>query len=157
MKKLLLVILLALGAYLFWWWWNHRTVESYGQELFYDRVWVDHLPRSQTESFKIMAAVTQQPVGLFQTLTMWKGDFERFRYEPRGDGKLQIVYPQTRERDTVSYRAVACEQRDFDYCLELAGNTRGTQRYFSRKGWEVRAHSLDAVEAEVQALAPAAP
>ena len=51
MKKLLVLLLLILVAYLAWRWWrgsNGAATADRGQSLFYDRVWVDHLPTAQS-------------------------------------------------------------------------------------------------------------
>ena len=67
--------------------------------------------------------------------------WEQFRFEPRGDGQLELLYPQTGERQRVSYRAWKCnERRDFDFCLELTGG-KGAKKYYSQRGWEI--DSLD--------------
>ena len=56
MKKLLFLLLLVLAAYLFWrYWWRGSAEIARGQELFYDRIWVDHLPKNDTDTFQIMA------------------------------------------------------------------------------------------------------
>jgi hypothetical protein len=151
-KKLLFLLLLILAAYLLWWWWHSGRAAGRGQELFYDRLWVDHLPTSETDSFRVFAAVTEQPLGVFQSASVWKGEYELFRHEPRGDGLMVILYPQSRQKEQVSYRATRCQEHSFDFCLELGGASRGARRYFSQKGWEIGARSLAAVEAQVAAL-----
>jgi hypothetical protein len=114
---------------------------------------VDHLPESETDSFQIFAAVTEQPVGIFQATSMWKGSWELFRHESHGDGKMDLVYPQSKERERLSYRAAKCSQKGFDFCLEVAGASRGVARYFSQKGWELRgARTAPALEEKARAL-----
>jgi hypothetical protein len=152
-KKLLFLLLLLLVAYLLWlWWWRSAHAVGRGQELVYDRLWVDHLPTGETDAFKVFAAVTEQPLGLFQSASVWTGEYELFRYEPRGDGLMIILYPQSRQKEQVSYRATRCQERSFDFCLEVSGASRGARRYYSQKGWEIGARSLAAVEARVAAL-----
>lgn len=100
MKKLLFLLFVILAAYLFWRWWRADELPAArGQELFYDRLWVDHMPKNETDTFQIFVAVTEQPVGVFQSASQWKGAYEMFRYEARGDGKLELVFPQTRSRE----------------------------------------------------------
>ncbi len=68
MKKLVWIVLLVVVAYLAWRWWrgsSELATADRGQSLFYDRVWVDHLPSSQTDPFDTFAAVTEQPIGVF--------------------------------------------------------------------------------------------
>jgi hypothetical protein len=138
MKKLLFVLLLILAAYLLWrYWWRADTEVSRGQELFYDRIWVDHMPRSETDTFQIMAAVTEQPIGIFQETSRWKGSFELFTYKGHGDGQMEIVYPQTKSKEKVRYRAWKCSENHFDFCLQLDGASRGIKKYYSREGMEI--------------------
>jgi hypothetical protein len=158
-KKLLFVILLILAAYLFYRWWNSNsstTDGGRGEALLYDRVWIDHMPKTETETFQIFLAINDQRLGLFQQSSTWKGAWEVFKYEPSADGRLTITFPQTRETERAGYRAVKCNERGFDYCLELQGNSRGTRRYFSRKGWEIDgAKTPEALRERVAHLLPA--
>ena len=140
MKKILFLLLLVLAAYLIWRWWkggDQSAALDRGQELVYDRLWIDRMPERETDTAQLFAAITEQPVGLFQSSSMWKGDWELFRYENQGDGKIVIRYPQSSQSERVSYRAGRCSERGFDYCLELVGSSHGARRYYSRKGWEV--------------------
>lgn len=156
MKKLLWVLILILVAYLAWRWWRGGEAASAdrGQSLVFDRVWVDHLPKSETDSLQLFAAITEQPVGIFDQRSAWKGEWELFRYEPRGDGQLELVYPQSKSKARVSYRAWKCnEKKEFDYCLEMSGG-RG-KKYYSQRGWEIG--SLGAARALEGRLLSAAP
>jgi hypothetical protein len=148
MKKLLFILLLVLAAWLLWRWWtsDEALTADRGEKLFYNRVWVDHLPKTETDTVSVFAAVTEEPIGIFQAMSTWKGQFELFRYEPAGDGKMVLMYPQTKEKERVGYRARPCSEKGFDYCLEMQGASRGTQRYFSQRGWEIgRAAALQTV------------
>jgi hypothetical protein len=153
-KALLWILLILLAAYLFWRWWNSslQTADR-GEKLFYDRVWLDKLPRAETDTVAAFIAVREEPIGLFQSASAWKGDYELFRYEPQGDGRVVLLYPQTRDKERVGYRAVACSERGFDFCLELQGASRGVRRYYSQKGWEIGAsedarHAVERVESQ---------
>lgn len=141
MKKLFWILLLVLVAYLAWRWWRgsgDAGTADRGEQLFYDRVWVDHLPKSQTDAFDVFAAITEQPVGVFDHRSQWKGEWELFRYEPRGDGQLETVFPGSKnQKARLSYRAWKCnEKKEFDYCLEVTGG-KGPKKYFSQRGWEI--------------------
>ena len=138
MKKLLLLIVVIIVAYVAWRWWRGNAVATAdrGQQLFYDRVWIDHIPTSQTDNVQLLAVVTEEPMGIFQKGSQWKGEYELFRHEPRGDGQLELYFPQSRDKQRVSYRAWKCNEAKFDYCLELTGG-RGARKYFSQRGWEV--------------------
>ena len=100
----------------------------------------------------MFVAITDEPIGIFQTTSMWKGHFEMFRYAARGN-ELRILYPQDNERERVTVKATRCGEGGFDYCLELAGATRGVPRYYSRKGWEIDgAARPEQLRARVEAL-----
>jgi hypothetical protein len=122
-----------------WRWWQRRdgATADRGQTLVFDRLWVDHLPTSQIEMVQSFVAVTQESVGGFVKASQWKGEYELFRYEPRGDGQLELRFPQSREQQRVSYRAWKCNEPQFDFCLEMSGG-KGARKYFSQRGWEVR-------------------
>ena len=102
----------------------------------FDRIWIDRLPGKPEDTGHAFVAVTKQPMGVFQSASQYKGSFEIFSYKASGD-ELQIVYPQTDEKEKVTVRAWKCKERDMDYCLELSGSTRGVKRYRSRRGWEI--------------------
>ena len=101
-----------------------------------NRLWLDHLPKNAKDTVNVFVAVTEQPLGVFQAASQWKGSFEIFTHEASG-GELRLVFPQTGEKEKVKARAWKCKERDMDYCLELAGSSRGVKRYHSRTGWEI--------------------
>ena len=112
------------------------TAATDGAQLVLDRIWIDHLPRNDRDTIQIFVAISEEPFGVFQAASKWKGQFEAFRHEGRGN-ELRVVYPQSNERETVKHKARACSEHQMDYCLELDGGTRGVKRYYSRKGWEI--------------------
>lgn len=118
-----------------------------------DRVWIDHIPRSETEKMNVFVALSQRsrqpPIGIFEQVSMWEGHFEAFRYEQHGE-EWRIVLPQTGDKETLTIKGSECNESGMDYCLEVTGASRGPTRYYSRRGWEVR--SLDAVEATVNKM-----
>jgi hypothetical protein len=132
MKKLAVLLLLLVGALGVAW-----RARDRGQSIMFDRVWVDRLPKSETDAIQIFAAVRSEAVGLFDARSAWKGQWELFRWEARGDGQLELLYPQSASKQRASYRAWKCnEQRDFDFCLELSGG-KGAKKYYSQRGWEI--------------------
>lgn len=114
-----------------------------------DRLWIDHIPRNDRDTVQIFVAITDEPMGIFQATSQWKGEFELFRYEQHGD-ELRILFPQTGTRDRVRAKATECNKNGMDYCLELEGSSRGVKRYYSREGWEIGSlRDLDAVKAKL--------
>jgi hypothetical protein len=154
MKKLLLLLLLIIVAYLAWRWWrgHESAITDRGQTLIFNRVWIDHVPKSETESVQSFAVLTREPLGIFDKRSHWKGEYELFRHEPRGDGQLELLYPQSRDKQRVSYRAWQCNTPGFDFCLELSGG-KGARKYYSQRGWEV--DSLAAAQRLESRLLPA--
>jgi len=106
----------------------HTTVEVS------DRVWIDHLPRNDRDTINVFALLTQQPVGVFQATSAWKGGFEAFRYEKQGN-EIRAVFPQSGDREKITVTECPCDQRGMDYCLEVSGSSRGVKKYYSRKEW----------------------
>ena len=134
-KPLVIVGVLAVAALALKLWSGAASEPS----LVFNRIWLDHLPRSEKDTVNVFAALTRrESLGLFQTATRWRGSYELFRHESIG-GELRIVFPQTGEKETVRARAWNCKEREMDYCLELTGSSRGVRRYQSRKGWELGA------------------
>lgn len=111
------------------------------------RVWVDHLPTRDTEHFEAFIALDDPSMGAFQRTSSYEGSFEVFKYEPRGEGKLQMLFPQSKSKHDVKYAASTCDKSGFDYCLSMSGAPRGAPEYVSKKGWEIEGKSLGEVEA----------
>jgi hypothetical protein len=145
MKKLMVVAVLFGLAYGGW-----RVSRGPGDEarLFYGRVWIDHRPASPTEKFQVFGTGKKNPFGWFADRSAWKGEWEMFRYEPRGKGQIEIFLPHSQKKQILSYRAWACEEGQFDYCLELSGPA-GPRTYYSRKGWERQGFDEAAFQAEL--------
>ena len=101
----------------------------------------------------MFAALTEQPIGVFQSASQFKGDYELFTYQVSGD-VLRLVYPQTDDKEKVKARAWACREDGMDYCLELKGASRGVRRYRSKRGWEIGGLSrVDQIAERVAAIA----
>ena len=110
---------------------------SSDQKLLVGRIWIDHLPQRDTEHFEVFVAVEEGSVGVFQRASAYEGAFEVFKHEPRGDGKIQLLFPQSKKKYDVKYDAKACREKGFDFCLTLDGAPRGVSKYFSKNGWEI--------------------
>jgi hypothetical protein len=139
MKKSLLILGLAvLGAVGLVKWMGGGGDDNDASDagLVFDRIWIDQLPTKAKDTANLFAALTEEPLGIFQYASQWKGGFELFRYQASGQ-QLNIVYPQTDEKEKVKARAWKCDEHDMDYCLELTGASRGVKRYRSKRGWEL--------------------
>ena len=158
MKKVLLATALLAVGYGGW-----RLATGGGDEaaetsvddskLALDRIWIDHLPRSEKDMIQVFAAVSEEEFGVFQHTSAWKGAFELFRFRFKGD-QIQASYPQDNSRETITVKATRCNEGQMDYCLEVSGSSRGVKKYYSRKGWEIdSAQSVKDLEAQTDALA----
>jgi hypothetical protein len=149
-RKLFIAFLILACLFLALRWLFSDRDDAPGGKVIFNRVWVDHLPRGETDPVQVFVALQDKDLGVFERTSRWKGEHELFRFERRGDGRLRVVYPQTRQHEDVGYRAGPCNRGEFDYCLELRGSSRGARSYVSKKGWVVR--SLDEAGATVDAL-----
>lgn len=150
MKKLALGLMLVLlfGV-------AFRAIRSDAPDarLLFDHIWVDHLPRDQTDKFQALWVSGEHPFGNFSTRTVWTGQWEMFHYHviPREQGVLDFLFGRTTERQRVRYTARPCHEDGFDFCLELSGSSRGVSRYFSKKEWQMKAGDPDAAGELVRA------
>ena len=151
MKKAVLLVIAVVVAVVSLWSWKHAARPGENR-LVADRIWIDHIPRSERDTIRVFAMVSEHSIGVFQATSQWRGAYEAFRYEA-GGGELRLVFPQTGDRETVRAKARRCDEGGMDFCLELDGASRGVKRYYSREGWEIRgARDLDAIERQVDAL-----
>jgi hypothetical protein len=149
---LVLVALLSTAAFSIWHFRGHDVADG-DTKILVDRIWIDHIPKSERETVQLFALHGEEEIGVFHAATRWRGAYEGFRYSEKG-GELKIVFPQTGEKETVRTRARRCnDARGMDFCLELDGGSHGVKRYYSREGWEIRgAHTRADVEAQLDAL-----
>jgi hypothetical protein len=153
MKKALLgIVIVAAAGYAAWNLRGGDVDEAQTDEAtLVNRIWVDHIPKNDRDVFHIFVAITEDPLGIFQSTSQWKGEFELFRHETHGD-EMRIHYPQTGQRDKVTAKAKRCDEKDWDYCLELKGSSRGVKKYYSMKGWEIESNDPKVIEERVKAL-----
>lgn len=150
-KSVLLVIVVAVAVAVGRW---RSTSEPAAdpKRLIANRIWLDHIPRSDKDTVQAFFANSKEAVGVFAASSQWRGSYELFRYEAHG-GELRVVYPQTGEREGVRAKARRCTEQGMDFCLELEGTSRGVKKYYSREGWEVdTARDAAAIQGQVEAL-----
>lgn len=118
-----------------------RVTAEHDSKLVRNRIWIDHIPTSQTDKVNAFAVLTKEArrpaIGAFHKASQWEGQFEAFLYE-LGGNELRAVFPQNGDRETIKLDARACSESRFDYCLDVEGSKRGVKRYYSKKGWEIR-------------------
>ena len=146
MRKLLLLAAVSAVGYGAW---NWHSSSARPNEVLRDRIWIDHLPRNERDPIQTFVILKENPVGVFNNASMWRGSYELYRYEMQGR-QIRMEFPQTGDRETVKAEASTCREGGMDFCLTLEGSSRGTKRYYSREGWEIR--SLDEARAKLDAL-----
>lgn len=140
MKKTILALALASTAVYGGWRVLHHSssdAADTSSKLVFDRIWIDHLPRNDKDTVNLFVALHEDAMGIFQATSQWRGEYEVFQFEATGK-EMRIVYPHSGDKERVKIKATECnDQRDMDYCLEISGNSRGVEHYYSREGWEV--------------------
>jgi hypothetical protein len=157
MKKVLLATALLATVGYGGWKVTHRgdsaqtTVDD--SKLALDRIWIDHMPKSERDMIQVFAALSQDEFGVFQQTSAWKGNFELFRFELK-NGDIHAIFPQDNEKEKITVKARPCSEGQMDYCMEVTGTKRGVKKYYSRKGWEIEGvHSAQDLEHRAEALA----
>jgi hypothetical protein len=139
MKKPLLILgLVIVGAWAIVRWAGDgsKSLDGSDPRLVLNRVWIDRIPEKPKDTANLFATISRQKIGVFQSGSQYKGGYELFNFTAVG-GELRIVYPQTDQTEMVTARAWKCREEHMDYCLELAGASRGVKRYHSMDGWEI--------------------
>jgi len=145
MKKLALFTVVVAGAVV-----GYRHFHQpahHAAHLVQDRVWLDHMPRNDRDTVNVFAVLTQQPIGVFESASFWKGSHEAFRYEQKGD-EIRMLFPQSGDKETITVTAYECSDGGFDYCLDVKGGTHAVKRYYSREEWVI--DSTDALASSLQ-------
>lgn len=125
--------------------------EVKGDKLVIDRIWIDHLPKNERDMTNVFVAISEQPFGVFDANSRWKGQFELFQYEANGN-EMRLFYGQTGEKEKIKVKATECNVGGWDFCLEIDGNSRGVKKYYSMEGWEIDAGNVDELRHEIDAL-----
>ena len=136
MKKLIAVVVVAVIGFAGWRYHTRSHAVASRENLLVDRLWVDHLPRNERDTFNIFALIDEPSVGIFEARSAWRGTFEAFRFEASGD-QVRIVFPHTGDKLKLTAKATRCDKGDMDFCLDVEGADRGAKRYYSREGWEI--------------------
>lgn len=116
------------------------------------RIWIERIPRNDTDQVELVALLADEPIGVFRRASQYEGSFALFRYELRGNDKVQLLFPQDRSKHEAAFDARPCDVKGFDYCLELSGAPRGAPKYYSRKEWEIEGSDPPALESALRAL-----
>src|SRR6478735_5560350 len=102
MKKLFLAAGVAAMVY-GGWRWQSQDRDRHKTEV-YNRLWIDHIPTSERDPFNVFVAHTPEGIGGFAEETQWRGQIERFRFQP-APGEIRAVFPWTGDHETIKVEA----------------------------------------------------
>ncbi len=121
-------------------------------KLLVGRIWVDHVPRNERDMIQLFGLLPDDPIGIFSKRSVWKGDFEGFRFEVNGD-EVRALFPHDGKKEKFRAKARACNEGGMDFCLDIQGSDHGVKRYYSREGWEIGSlHDEQHFEAQLDTL-----
>jgi hypothetical protein len=132
-----LLLLVACGS-------DARPAAVSGEEaarLLIDRNWLDVWPSDKTQRLHVYRFTPSMGGGVYQDRTLFKGEFELFRFEVRED-LLRFDLPETEQDVETRFRIERVSGPEpFDLRLVLDRSPRGPRVYYGRTA-ETAADSL---------------
>ena len=116
-------------------------------------MWLDHLPRTQHERFQL-AVFDHSGIGVAQARTVWKGEFELFKFAVESD-RLLLARPSTGKKASRSFRIVPEKDDPADVRLIIDDNPLGPKSYLGFKPEGDGATADATADAWVKSHAPA--
>ena len=109
MKKLIAVAVVAVIGFTSWRLHSRLQVAAThaNDKLLADRLWIDHMPKNERDTVNIFALLDTQSVGIFEARSVWRGQFEAFRFEASGN-QVRIVFPHTGDKLKLTAKARRC-------------------------------------------------
>ena len=104
------------------------------------RIWLDKEPRGQGDHFHVLFFDRRESAGAFQHRTIWKGDFELFKYEAQ-KGQMKLVLPGSSKRVQTGFTIERAKRGNADVKLTLEKTPRGPTVYY---GYRFDGHDADA-------------
>ena len=109
---------------------DHRVAKDEAQKLLIDRNWIDKWPTTKTDKLHVFRFVPQMGGGVFQDRTIFKGQFELFKFTADGS-QIDFDLPEQNERVISSYRIDKVDgPHPFDLELTVENDPRGPHHYF---------------------------
>jgi hypothetical protein len=131
MKKAIIVLLIGAVGVAGWRWQQHRAAAP---GLAYNRMWVDHMPQNEGDSFNALVLNWPEGLGGVGKQSRWHTEVEHFYFDTDANG-IRAVFPWSKDREQVSVRAAACDEHGMDYCLDVTDSKHFVKRYYSRAHW----------------------
>ncbi|MCE9574895.1 MAG: hypothetical protein K8W52_17225 [Deltaproteobacteria bacterium] len=124
---------------------SKRVDRDEAARLLIDRNWIDVMPKSSDDRLHVFRFTPKMGGGVFQDRTVFRGEFELFKFRLTGDG-IAFVFPDRHERYATDF---AIEHVDgpepFDLKLTLERSPRGPRVYY---GMSAETGDLDALLAD---------
>jgi hypothetical protein len=104
---------------------SHQVDEQTAKSLLIDRNWIDRMPETKTDRLHVYRFVPTMGGGVFQDRTIFKGQFELFKFEATGS-QIRFVLPETNQKVVSGYRIETVDgPAPFDLELTLDADPRG--------------------------------
>jgi hypothetical protein len=103
------------------------------KQLLIDRNWLDRMPETERDRLHVYRFVPTMGGGVFQDRTLYKGQFELFKFSVKGD-QLHFVLPETHDEVTSKFTMEKVDgPAPFDLKLTIEGDPRGPHVYFGTR------------------------
>mgnify|MGYP003631778322 CR=1 FL=1 len=101
-------------------------------DLLINRNWMDLWPESETEKLNVFRFVPSMGGGVFQDRTLFKGTFELFTFNVKGD-VIAFNLHHSKEKVEAKFRIErVLGPKPFDLRLTIDSSPRGPSQYFGR-------------------------
>src|SRR6188472_255422 len=103
------------------------------RKLLLDRNWIDRMPETERDRLHVYRFVPSMGGGVFQDRTLYKGEFELFRFETAAD-EIRFDLPETHQKVVSKFRIEKVDgPKPFDLKLIIAADPRGPQIYYGMR------------------------
>jgi hypothetical protein len=110
-----------------------RVADDEARRLLIDRNWLDRMPESKHDQLHVYRFVPKMGGGVFQDRTLYKGTFELFTFQVRGD-RIEFSLPETGDKVTSRFRIETVDgPQPFDLKLSIADDPRGPHVYYGMR------------------------
>lgn len=111
---------------------QNQVSQADAAELLINRNWMDLWPETETEKLNVFRFVPSMGGGVFQDRTLFKGVFELFTFEVKGD-ELRFNLHHNKQRVSSKFRIERVDGPEpFDLKLTIDSSPRGPNVYFGR-------------------------
>lgn len=121
-------------------------------DLFKNHMWVDSMPRGDTDIFNIVAFIDETGnddggVAVNINTSQWRLERDLFIWE-LDDEQISMFFPQYNDSAHVAYKVYECKSVEpFELCMNLSENGRIKQTLYSRRDWVIE--SADSINKDM--------